>query len=159
MLDGFDREAARRSAMAVLVEVVCSESQAEPAQTIVDALCKEDDGLLIGRRFNEWTHKVLLIAQVPHMANMRKYAMALTHARQQNVIESFRYVSGDLIHISFNPSVNPREQMRDFPLRPEESWFLAIHDAHQVYVSLSMPYMLAKQAAWLLTHAVEWAFE
>src|SRR5258708_31543962 len=42
----------------------------------------------------------------------------------------------------------------NFPLRPDESWFPAIHDPDQAYVCMSRPLMLAKQAAWLLEHEV-----
>ncbi len=70
----------------------------------------------------------------------------------------FTRVSGDLVNISFDPSVDPEEQMRDFPLGPDESWFLTIHDPHQVYVCIRGPIMEAKQAAWLLKHEVVWAY-
>ena len=76
----------------------------------------------------------------------------------RRVIESFRHVTCDLVQISFDPSVNLREQMRNFPLRPDESWFHAIHDPDQAYVCLSKPLMEAKQAALLLAHGVKWAF-
>lgn len=77
---------------------------------------------------------------------------------QQHIIASFRLVSGDLVNISFDPALDPQEQMRDFPLGPDESWFLAIHDPHQVYVCIRGPMMGAKQAAWLLKHEVVWAY-
>jgi hypothetical protein len=84
--------------------------------------------------------------------------VCIRQARQQDVIESFRYVPCDLVQISFDPAVNLREQMRNFPLRPDESWFLAVHDPDQAYVCMSRPLMVAKQAAWLLAHEVMWAF-
>ena len=77
---------------------------------------------------------------------------------QQHVNGSLRLASGDLVNISFDPAVDPQEQMRDFPLGPDESWFLAIHDQHQVYVHIRGPMMGAKQAAWLLKHDVVWAY-
>jgi len=144
--------------MTVLVVIACSTSQIEPAQTAIEIFCKETGGLLIGRRVNDETHKVLLMIRLPQTASANKHRTVLSEALQHHVIESFRYVSCDLVQISFNPSVNLQEQMRDFPLRPEESWFPAIHDSHEVYVSLSMPVMLAKQAAWLHAHEAEWAF-
>ena len=49
--------------------------------------------------------------------------------------------------------------MRDFPLRPGESWFPSIHNPYQAYVCMSRPLMLTEQAAWLLEHEVAWAFE
>ena len=134
--------------MTVLVEIVCSVSQEEFAQAAVEAFCKATGGLLIGRRVNEETYE----------ASGSNHATALDQARQQNVIESFRHVTCDLVQISFDPSVNLPEQMRNFPLRPDESWFPAIHDPDQTYVCLSRPVMLAKQAAWLLAHEVKWAF-
>ncbi|HEV2581708.1 MAG TPA: hypothetical protein VGT44_12715 [Ktedonobacteraceae bacterium] len=158
MLRGVVRDAVRSPAMAVLVEIGCSVSQAESAQTAIEGLCKETGSLLVGRRNNKWTRKVLYIVQFPHLESARKLMAALRQSRQHGVIESFRYMPGDLVHISFHPPVNLQEQMRDFPLRPEESWFPAIHHPHQVYVSLSMPVMLAKQAAWLVAHEVEWSF-
>ena len=144
--------------MTVLVEIVCSIAQEESIQAAIEAFCKESGGLLIGRRINEETHKLQLIVQLPHMASVSNHTTSLSQARQQNVIESFRYVTGDLVQISFDPPVNLQEEMRDFPLRPDETWFPAILDPHQVYVCMSMPVMLAKQAAWLLRNEVEWAF-
>ncbi len=158
MLHSVVRDEVRRSTMAVLVEIVCSVSQEEFAQVAVEAFCRATGGLLIGRRVIEVTHKALLMVRLPPAASVSKDATALSQARQQNVIESFRYVTYDLVQISFDPSVNLREQMRNFPLRPAESWFLAIHDPDQAYVCMSRPLMLAKQAAWLLAHEVKWAF-
>jgi hypothetical protein len=152
------RDAIRGSTMTVLVEIVCSVSQEEFAQATVDAFCKATGGLLIGRRVIEETHKILLMVRLPQTASGSNHATALDQARQQNVIESFRHVTCDLVQISFDPSVNLREQMRNFPLRPDESWFPAIHDPDQAYVCLSRPIMLAKQAACLLAHIVKWAF-
>jgi len=158
MLHSVVHDAVRRFTMAVLVEIVCSVSQEEFAQAAVEAFCKATGGLLIGRRVIEGTRKALLMFRLPPTASVSKDAAALSQARQQNVIESFRYVACDLVQISFDPPVNLREQMRDFPLRPDESWFPAIHDPDQAYVCMSRPLMLAKQAAWLLKHEVKWAF-
>ena len=144
--------------MAVLVEIVCSVAQEEFAQAAVEAFCRATGGLLIGRRLIEETHKVPLLVRLPQTASGSNHATALSQARQQHVIESFRRVTYDLVQISFDPSVNLREQMRNFPLRPDESWFPAIHDPDQAYVCMSRPLMLAKQAAWLLKHEVKWAF-
>jgi hypothetical protein len=87
-----------------------------------------------------------------------KYVTILSRELQQDVILSFQLVNGDLVKISFNPSVDLREQMRHFPLHPGESWFPAIHDPHQAYVCIRRPLMGSKQAAWLLKHEVEWEF-
>jgi hypothetical protein len=73
-------------------------------------------------------------------------------------IALFCSVTRDLVSISFDPSVVPQEQMRDFPLGPDESWLLTIHDPHRVYVRIRGPIMEAKQAAWLLKHQVVWAY-
>ena len=144
--------------MTVVVEIVCSVFQEEFAQAAVEAFCKATGGLLIGRRVIEETHKVLLMARLPLTASVSKRVTALSRARHQHVIESFRHVTCDLVQISFNPLVNLREQMRNFPLRPDESWFPAIHDPDQAYVCMSRPLMSAKQAAWLLAYEVKWAF-
>ena len=144
--------------MAILIEIVCSVSQEEFAQAAVEAFCKATGGLLIGRRVIEETHELLLLVQLTPTASVSKQATALDRARQQNIIESFRYVTCDLVQISFDPSVNLREQMRNFPLRLDESWFPATHDPGQAYVCMRGPLMSAKQAAWLLAHEVKWAF-
>ena len=158
MLHSVVRDAVRRSTMTVLVEIVCSVSQKESQQAALEAFCKATGGLLIGRRVIVETHKVLLMVRLPQTANVSNHATALDQARQQNVNESFRHVICDLVQISFDPSVNLRVQMRNFPLRPDESWFPAIHDPDQAYVCLSRPVMLAKQAAWLLAHEVKWSY-
>jgi len=144
--------------MTILIEIVCSVSQEEPAQATIEAICKETGDLLISRRVNEETHEVLLVVQLLQTVNVNRHTKALSHALQQGVIASFRYVSSDLVKISFDPWRDLREQMRDFPLRPGESWFPAIHNPHQAYVSLSRPLMLTEQAAWVLKRQLEWAF-
>jgi hypothetical protein len=160
MLNSVVRVAIRRSTMTVLAEIVCSVSQEEATQAAVEAFCKETGSQLIGRRATEETQKVQLklIVWLSRTVHVSKHATALSQALQQNVIESFRYLTYDLVQISFDPSVNLQEQMRDFPLYPDEMWFPAIHDPHQAYVCISKPLMLAKQAAWLLAHKVEWAY-
>ena len=101
-----------------------------------------------------------LIVQLPHhAARASRHATALSPPLQEPAITSFRYITSDLVKISFDPSVNLQEQMHNFPLRPGESWFPAIHDPHQAYVYMSRPLMLTEQAAWLLKHKVLWAFE
>jgi hypothetical protein len=87
-----------------------------------------------------------------------EHETAFCRAIQQHGIALIRSVTRDLVKISFDPSVDPQEQMRDFPLGPDESWFLTIHDPHQVYVCIKGPIMEAKQAAWLLKHKVVWAY-
>ena len=158
MLHSVVRVAVRRSTMTVLVEIVCSVAQEESTQAAVEAICKETGGQPIGRRVYQETQKVQLMVRLLQTVSVSGHATPLSQALQQKVIESFRYVIGDLVQISFDPSENLQEQMLNFPLRPDESWFPAIHDPHQVYVCMSMPVMLAKQAAWLLTHEVKWAF-
>jgi hypothetical protein len=144
--------------MTALIEIVCSDAKEEAAQAIVEAFCKEASGRLIGRRVNEEAHNVLLMVQLLQTASVSKHATTFSHALQQEVIASFRYVTYDLVKISFDPSVDLREQMLDFPLRPDESWFPAIHDPRQAYVCLRRPLMSANQAAWLLKHEVAWAY-
>jgi len=144
--------------MTILIEIVCSVYQEEPAQATIEAICKETGDLLIGHRVNEETHEVLLVVQLLQTVSVSRYTTALRHALQQGVIASFRYVSSDLVKISFDPSLDLQEQMRDFPLRPGESWFSAIHNPHQAYVSLSRPLMITEQAAWVLRRQLEWAF-
>ena len=144
--------------MTVRVEITCSISQEPSARAAVEAFNNETGGLRVGRRVNEQSHKVQLMVRLPQSANVSNYAAPLGQAHQQKVFESFRFVIGELVSISFAPSVNLQEQMRDFPLRPDETWFPAIDDPHKAYVCMSMPVMLAKQAAWLLAHEVEWAY-
>ena len=144
--------------MTILIEIVCSVSQEEPAQATIEAICKDTGDLLIGRRVNEETHEVLLVVQFLQTVSLSRYTTALSHALQQGVIASFRYVSSDLVKISFDPWRDLQEQMRDFPLRPGESWLPAIHNPHQAYVCLSRPLMITEQAAWVLRRQLEWAF-
>ena len=144
--------------MPTLIEIVCSVSQEKPAQATIEAICKETGDLLIGRRINEETHEVLLVVQLLQAVSVSRHTTVLSHSLQQGVIASFRYVNCDLVKISFDPLLDLREQMHDFPLRPGESWFPAIHNPHQAYVCLNRPLMLTEQAAWLLRHQVEWAF-
>ena len=161
LLHSIAREVLRSPTMTVLVEIVGPASGEEPARAVVTAFCKQAGGLLIGRHVNEQTHTVQFMARLPHLTGTDKMLLHqanLSKARVQHVIESFRYMSCDLVQISFDPSLNLREQMLDFPLRPDESWFPAIHNPHQAYVCMSRPVMLAKQAAWLLAHDVTWAY-
>ena len=145
--------------MTTLIEIVCAVSQEEAAQASIEAFCKETGSLLIGRSVNEETHEVRLIVQLPHhAARASRHATALSPPLQEPAITSFRYITSDLVKISFDPSVNLQEQMRDFPLLPGESWFSAIHNPHQAYVSLSRPLMITEQAAWVLRRQLEWAF-
>jgi len=145
--------------MTTLIEIVCSVSQEEAARATIKAFSKETGGLLIGRSVNEQTNEVRLMVQLPHhAARASRHATALNSTLQEQFITSFRYITSDLVKISFDPSVDLREQMRSFPLRPDESWFPTIDDPHQAYVCLSRPLMLTKQAAWLLEHKVQWAF-
>ncbi|HEX6479988.1 MAG TPA: hypothetical protein VF043_14190 [Ktedonobacteraceae bacterium] len=144
--------------MAVLIEIVCSVSQEESARAAAEAFCKATGGLLIGRRVIEETHELLHMVRLTLAVSVSKQTTALNQARQQHIIESFRYVTCDLVQISFDPPVNLREQMRNFPLHLDESWFPAIHDPDQAYVCMHRPLMSAKQAAWLLAHEVKWTF-
>jgi hypothetical protein len=141
-----------------LIEIGCSVTQEEAVQAAVEASCQMTGDLLIGHRVNEETQEVMLLVRLLHATSVSKHATALSHALQQHDIASFRFVAGDLVNISFDPMVDPREQIRDFPLGPDESWFIAIHDQHQVYVRIGRPVMGANQAAWLLEHEVVWAY-
>ena len=98
------------------------------------------------------------MVQLPQTGSASRHAGALSPLLHKPVIVSFQSINCDLVKISFDPSVDPREQMRDFPLRPGESWFPAIHHPHQSYICLSRPLMLTEQAAWLYGHEVAWAF-
>ncbi|HEX6484410.1 MAG TPA: hypothetical protein VF043_36670 [Ktedonobacteraceae bacterium] len=137
--------------MTTFIEIGYSLAQEETARAIVEASCKETGDLLIGRLVYEETHEVRLLVQLLH-------ATAFSHALQQRGITSYRVVIGDLVHLVFDSSVDPRGPMRDFPLGPDEVWFLAIHDPHQAYICIHNPIMAAKQAAWLLEHEVAWAY-
>ncbi len=144
--------------MSVLIEIVCALAQAEAVQTLIEESCQATGDLLIGRCVYEQVNEVLLIVQLLGATSVSKYVTILGQELQQEVILSFQLVSGDLVKISFNPSVDVREQMRHFPLHPGESWYPALHDPHQAYVCIRRPLMGAKQAAWLLKHEVEWEF-
>ena len=145
--------------MTPLIEIVCSVSHEEAAQATVEAFCKETGSLLIGRCLNEENHEVRLMVLLPHHTTRASgHPVALSQALQEQVIASFRYITCDLVKISFDPAVDLREQMRHFPLRPGESWFPVIHNPHQAYVCMSRPLMLTEQAVWLLEHEVQWAF-
>ena len=144
--------------MTTLIEIACPVSKEEIVQTTVEVFCEETDGLLIGRRIYQETDEILLIVRLPSATGLSKHVAVLDRAFQQEVITWFRCVTCDLVKISFDPSVNLREQMRDFPLRSGESWFPAIHNPHQAYVCMGRPVMLAKQAAWLLAGDTAWSF-
>ncbi len=144
--------------MTTLIEIGCSLAQEETVRGTVEASCNETGDLLIGRRVNEETNEVLLLVRLLHATSVSKHTTALSHSLQQHGIASFRFVTGDLVNISFDPSVDLQEQMRDFPLRSDELWFLAIHDQHQAYVCISGHLMAAKQAGWLLEHEAKWAY-
>ena len=144
--------------MDILVEIAGAVSGEETSEAYVAAFCQQAGGLLIGRRVNEQTHQFHFLVRFPDTASVGKHTEDLGRACQQHLIESFRYVSGGLVQISFDPSLNLREQMRGFPLRPDESWFPDIHNPHQAYVCMSRPVMLAKQAAWLLARDVAWSY-
>ena len=144
--------------MTTLIEFVCSVSQEKAAQTTIEAFCKKTGDLLIGRRVNEETREVLLMVQLLHTVSVRKHAKALSHILQQGIIVLSQPMTCDLVKISFDTSVNLRDQMRNFPLRPGERWFSAINDPHQAYVCMSRPLMLPEQAAWLVGHEAAWEF-
>jgi hypothetical protein len=137
--------------MTTFIEIGYPVAQEETARATVEASCKETGDLLIGRLVNEETHKVRLLVQLLHVT-------AFSHALHQRGITSFRFMRGDLVHLVFDSSVDPRGPMRNFPLGPDEACFLAIHDPHQAYVCIHSPIMAAKQAAWLLEHEVAWAY-
>ena len=137
--------------MTTFIEIGCSVAEEETVRAAVEASCKETGDLLIGRLVNEETDEVRLLVQPLH-------ATAFSHALQQRGITSFRFVIGDLVHLVFDSAVDPRGPMRDFPLGPDEVWFLTIHDPHQAYICIHSPIMAAKQAAWLLEHEVAWAY-
>ncbi|MBA2681843.1 MAG: hypothetical protein H0U76_26035 [Ktedonobacteraceae bacterium] len=124
----------------------------------IETFCEETGGLLIGHRINEETRESLLIVQLLHTTSVSRQMAVFSYALQQEVIASFRYVLCDLVQIAFDPAVDARTQMHDFPLRPGELWFPALQYPHHAYVRISKPFMLAKQAAWLLGHSVGWAF-
>ena len=152
-------DAGRISTMTTLIEIVCSVSQEKAEQATVEAFCKETGSLLIGRYLNEEANEAQLIVQFPHhTARASKHTAALSHALQKQIIISFRYIPSDLVKISFDPSIDLHEQMRNFPLRPGESWFPAVQEPHQAYIRMSRPLMLTEQATWLLEHTVQWTF-
>lgn len=138
--------------MTTLIEIGCSLPKEEIVWAIVEESCKETGDLLIGRSVYEEIGEVLFIIRLLHAANVNKHAVILGHALRDEVITSFQFVNCGLVQISFDPSLNIREQMRNFPLRSGESWFFAIHDAHQAYICISGPVLDPAQVAWLLEH-------
>jgi hypothetical protein len=144
--------------MTTFIEIVGTVVQAEAVQTLLEESCQATGDLLIGQRVYEQVNEVLFIVRLVHAASVRSYVAILSQQLQQAVILSFQLVSGDLVKLCFHPSVDLREQMRDFPLYPGDSWYPALHDPHQAYVCLRRPLLGAKQAAWLLQHEVEWAY-
>ena len=144
--------------MPILIEIVCTVSKAEAVRTLIEESCQVTGDLLIGRCVYEQINEVLLIVQLVHATSVRRYVTTLSQQLQQEVILSFQLVNGDLVKISFNPSVDLREQMRHFPLYPGDSWYPALHEPHHVYVYLRRPLLGAKQSAWLLQHEVEWVY-
>ena len=72
--------------MTILIEIVCSVSQEEPAQATIEAICKETGDLLISRRVNEETHEVLLVVQLLQTVRVGRHTTVLSHALQQGVM-------------------------------------------------------------------------
>jgi len=144
--------------MSVLIEIVCALAQAEAVQTLIEESCQATGDLLIGRCVYEQVNEVLLIVRLLGATSVSKYVTILSQELQQEVILSFQLVNGDLVKMSFHPTVDVREQMRHFPLCPGDSWYPALHDPHQAYVCIRRPILGAKQAAWLLHHEVVWVY-
>ena len=148
----------RRSNMPILIEIVCTVGKAEAVRTLIEESCQVTGDLLIGRCVYEQINEVLLIVQLVHATSVRRYVTTLSQQLQQEVILSFQLVNGDLVKMSFHPTVDVREQMRHFPLCPGDSWYPALHEPHQAYVCIRRPLLGAKQAAWLLHHEVVWVY-
>jgi len=144
--------------MTTLIEIECSIAQEEVALATLEENGKETGDLLIGRRVDEANNEVLLIVRLMQPTSVSKHTIALRRTLQNHHIASFRFVTCDLVNVSFGPSVDPQEQMQDFPLHSDELWFVSLHDRHQAYVCISKPVMDAKQAAWLLKHEVLWTY-
>src|SRR2546421_1825650 len=145
--------------MTTFIEIVGTVAQAQAVQTLLEESCQATGDLLIGQCVYEQVNEVLFIIRLVHASSVRSYVTILSQQLQQAVILSFQLLSGDLVKLCFHPSVDLREQMRHFPLYPGDSWYPALHDPHQAYVCLRRPLLGAKQAAWLLQHEVEWAYE
>ena len=144
--------------MTIFIEIVCADAQADAVQTLLEESCQVTGDLLMSRGVSEQISEVLFIVLLVQATSVRSYVTILSQQLQQEVILSFQVRSGELVKISFSPSVDLREQMRHFPLYPGDSWYPALHDPHQAYVCLRRPLLGAKQAAWLLQHEVEWAY-
>ncbi|MFL5590656.1 MAG: hypothetical protein ACJ8DI_23820 [Ktedonobacteraceae bacterium] len=145
--------------MTTFIEIVGTVAQAQAVQTLLEESCQATGDLLIGQCVYEQVNEVLFIVRLVHAASVRSYVTILSQQLQQAVILSFQLVRGDLVKMCFHPSMDLRDQMRHFPLYPGDSWYPALHDPHQAYVCLRRPLLGAKQAAWLLQHEVEWAYE
>nr|MDQ2716379.1 hypothetical protein [Chloroflexota bacterium] len=148
--------------MTTLIELGHSISQEEAAwarqdqrarassATEIETFCEETGGLLIGRSINEQTRESLLIVQLLHTAGVSRQMAVFSYALQQEIIASFRYVFCDLVKIAFDPTLDARAQMHDFPLRPGELWFPALQNPQHAYVRISKPFMLAKLAVFFI---------
>ena len=62
------------------------------------------------------------------------------------------------VAIVLDPLVEVGMQLRDFPLRPGETWVPCTEQAHRVYLCMGQPLMAPQQAAWLLERDVEWEY-
>src|SRR5436309_15759655 len=93
--------------MPILIEIVCTVSKAEAVRTLIEESCQVTGDLLIGRCVYEQINEVLLIVQLVHATSVRKFVTTLSQQLQQEVILSFQLVSGDLVKMSFHPSVFP----------------------------------------------------
>ncbi len=144
--------------MTIFIEIVCADAQADAVQTLLEESCQVTGDLLMSRGVSEQISEVLFIVLLMQAASVRSYVTILSQQLQQEVILSFQVRSGELVKMSFSPSVDLREEMRHFPLYPGDSWYPALHDPHQAYVCISRPLLGAKQAAWLLKHEVVWAY-
>lgn len=140
-----------------LIEVVCPLSQ-QSAQTTLEQYFKQTGDLLISRRIYPLVDAVLLVIRLLDPANVSKHRMFLDQALQGGLISSYEYVTCDLVTASLDSPPDICDQMRDFPLRPGESWFPAIDDPHQAYICLDTPWMTSEQIAWLLEHQVKWTY-
>ena len=142
--------------MYTLIEIAYAISQ-HNVEAAIQHSFKESNNSLIGRSLFEETDEALLVVLLTH-PNMSEHRNFLKHLLQQGMITSFEYRYQYLVTAFFDPPLDVRMKMQEFPLRPGESWFPAINHPGQVYICLERHLMTAEQAAWMLNHQVRWAY-
>lgn len=142
--------------MYTLIEIAYAISQ-QNVEAVIEHYFKESNNPLIGRSLFKETGEALLVVLLMN-PDTSGHSNFLKHLLQQGMITSFEYRHQYLVTASFDPPLDIRMQMQEFPLQPGESWFPAIDHPDQVYICLERCLMTAGQAAWMLKYQVRWAY-